>query len=58
MLLNKVGDSSGDGGLFAAFTHSMNLLGCKGIYGRDYEGDISEEKKEQVTAAMKALGEI
>ena len=46
------------GGLFAAFTHSMNLLGCKGIYGRDYEGDISDDKKEQVTAAMKALGEI
>ena len=46
------------GCLMSAFTHSMNLLGCKGIFGRDWEEDISNEKKEQVTAALKALGEI
>lgn len=46
------------GGLMDAFTHAMNLLGCKGFFGRDYENGISDEKKEQVTAAMKAMGEI
>ena len=46
------------GTLMAAFTHSMNLLGCEGWFGRDYEEDISDEKKELVTAAMKELGEI
>ena len=46
------------GCLMSAFTHSMNLIGCKGIFGRDWESDISDEKKAQVTAAMKALGEI
>lgn len=46
------------GCLMSAFTHSMNLLGCKGIFGRDWEYDISDEKKEQVTAALKDLGEI
>ena len=46
------------GCLMSAFTHSMNLLGCKGIFGRDYESDISEEMKEKVTCALKAMGEI
>ncbi len=46
------------GCLMSAFTHSMNLLGCKGIFGRDWESDISDEKKAQVTAALKELGEI
>ena len=46
------------GCLMSAFTHSMNLLGCEGIFGRDWEYEISDEKKEQVTAALKALGEV
>ena len=46
------------GCLMSAFTHSMNLLGCKGIFGRDYESDISDEMKEKVTAALRAMGEI
>ena len=46
------------GCLMSAFTHSMNLLGCKGIFGRDWEEDISQEKKDRVTAALKELGEI
>lgn len=46
------------GSLMAAFTYSMNLLGCKGFFGRDYDRDISDEQKEQVAAAMKAMGEI
>ena len=46
------------GCLMSAFTHSMNLLGCKGFFGRDYEFEISDEKKALVTAALKELGEI
>ena len=46
------------GCLMSAFTHSMNLLGCKGIFGRDWEYDISDEKKETVTAMLKDMGEI
>ena len=46
------------GGLMMAFSHAMNLLGCEGRFGRDYENDISEEQKARVTAAMKAMGEI
>lgn len=46
------------GCLMGAFTHSMNLLGCAGWFGRDYETDISDEKKALVAAAMKDLGEI
>ena len=46
------------GCLMSAFTLSMNLLGCKGIFGRDYESDITDEMKEKVTAALRAMGEI
>ena len=46
------------GCLMSAFTHAMNLLGCKGVFGRDWESDISDEKKAQVTAALQGLGEI
>lgn len=46
------------GCLMSAFTHSMNLLGCKGVFGRDWEYEISDEKKAQVTEALKGLGEI
>ena len=46
------------GGLMAAFTHSMNLLGCEGWFATDYNTDISDESKEKVTAMMKAMGEI
>lgn len=46
------------GCLMSAFTHTMNLLGCKGIFGRDYESDISDEMKDKVTAALRAMGEI
>jgi len=48
------------GCLMAAFTHSMNLLGCEGFFGRDYElfYQFSDENKEKIAAAMKAMGEI
>lgn len=44
--------------LMLAFSHAMNLLGCEGWFGRDYEKDISDADKARVTEAMKALGEI
>ena len=48
------------GCLMAAFTHSMNLLGCEGFFGRDYDRyyQFSDEKKEKVAAMMKEMGEI
>ena len=46
------------GCLMKAYTHAMNLLGCEGSFARDYEKDITDEYKEKVTAAMKAMGEI
>ena len=46
------------GNLMMAYSHSMNLLGCGGIFAFDYHLDIPQEQKERVTAAMKALGEI
>lgn len=44
--------------LMMAFSHAMNLLGCKGNFGVDYERDVSDADKERVTAAMKEIGEI
>lgn len=46
------------GSLMAAFTHSMNLLGCEGYFGVDYQSGISDEMKEKVAAMMKEMGEI
>ncbi|MCI8852103.1 MAG: dihydrodipicolinate synthase family protein [Lachnospiraceae bacterium] len=45
-------------GLMQAFSHAMNLLGCPGYFAKDYQTDISQEKKELVTDFMKKLGEI
>ena len=44
--------------LMMAFSHAMNLLGCEGKFGNDYNTDISDADKARVTEAMKALGEI
>jgi 4-hydroxy-tetrahydrodipicolinate synthase len=44
--------------LMMAFSHAMNLLGCEGKFGTDYETDIPDADKARVTEAMKALGEI
>ncbi len=44
--------------LMSAFTHAMHLLGCEGNFAEDYEDDISDDWKEQVTAAMQKMGEI
>lgn len=44
--------------LMMAFSHAMNLLGCEGKFGNDYNTDISDADKARVTEAMNALGEI
>ena len=44
--------------LMMAFSHAMNLLGCEGNFGVDYQRDVSDADTERVTAAMKAMGEI
>ncbi len=46
------------GCLMKAYTHAMHLLGCEGDFSRDYEKDITDDWKEKVTAALKAMGEI
>lgn len=44
--------------LMMAFSHAMNLLGCAGNFGVDYQKDVSEADKARVADAMKKLGEI
>lgn len=44
--------------LMSAFTHAMHLLGCEGNFAEDYEKDIPDQWKEQVTAAMRNMDEI
>ena len=46
------------GNLMAAFSHSMNLMGCEGQFYIDYTKDVTDEKKALVAAKMKELGEI
>ncbi|MBQ4518014.1 MAG: dihydrodipicolinate synthase family protein [Clostridia bacterium] len=43
--------------LMAAFTASMNLLGCEGQFSQDYINEI-EVTREGVLGAMKEIGEI
>lgn len=44
--------------LMMAFSHAMNLLGCEGNFGVDYQPDVSAADKERITVAMKEMGEI
>lgn len=44
--------------LMSSFSYAMNLLGCEGCFTADYAEKITDAEKEQVAAAMKALGEI
>ena len=46
------------GNLMAAFSHSMNLMGCGGNFYIDFTKDISDESKALVEAKMKELREI
>lgn len=46
------------GDLWPMFSYAMNLLGCEGKFGRDYDPPVSETLKAATEAIMKGLGEI
>lgn len=45
-------------GVFAGFTHAMNLLGYEGIYSPDYYVKLDEGKKEKIKDCMRKCGLI
>ena len=46
------------GGLWPMFSYAMNLLGCEGLFGHDYDTPANEKQKADTEAIMKRLGEI
>ena len=46
------------GGLWPMFSYAMNLLGCEGLFGHDYDPPATEKQKTATEAIMKRLGEI
>lgn len=46
------------GGLWEMFSYAMNLLGCEGLFGHDYDRPATEAQKAATEAIMKRLGEI
>ena len=46
------------GGLWPMFSYAMNLLGCEGLFGHDYDPPATEKQKTVTEAIMKRLGEI
>lgn len=46
------------GGLWPMFSYAMNLLGCEGLFGHDYDPPANEKQKADTEAIMKRLGEI
>jgi len=46
------------GGLWPMFSYAMNLLGCEGLFGHDYDPPANEKQRETTEAIMKRLGEI
>ena len=46
------------GGLWPMFSYAMNLLGCEGLFGHDYDPPATEKQKAATEAIMKRLGEI
>lgn len=46
------------GGLWEMFSYAMNLLGCEGLFGHDYDPPANEKQKAATEAIMKRLGEI
>lgn len=46
------------GGLWPMFSYAMNLLGCEGLFGHDYDPPANEKQKAATEAIMKRLGEI
>lgn len=45
-------------GFMDAYSHAMNLIGCRGNFSVDYEIRNSEEEKQRITEMMKQIGEI
>lgn len=46
------------GGLWPMFSYAMNLLGCEGLFGHDYDPPANEKQKAATEEIMKRLGEI
>lgn len=46
------------GGLWPMFSYAMNLLGCEGRFGHDYDPPANETQREATEAILKRLGEI
>ena len=46
------------GGLWPMFSYAMNLLGCEGLFGHDYDPPATEKQKAATEVIMKRLGEI
>ena len=46
------------GGLWPMFSYAMNLLGCEGKFGHDYDPDPTDKQKADTKAIMERLGEI
>ena len=46
------------GGQWPMFSYDMNLLGCEGLFGHDYDPPANETQRATVEALMKRLGEI
>lgn len=46
------------GGLWPMFSYAMNLLGCEGLFGHDYDPPANEKQRVATEAIMKRLGEI
>jgi hypothetical protein len=46
------------GTLMLTYSHAMNLLGCEGNFGMDYQREPTEEQKQTVKAMLKDMGEL
>ena len=44
------------GGLWPMFSYAMNLLGCEGLFGHDYDPPANEKQKAATEEIMKRLG--
>lgn len=46
------------GTLMLTYSHAMNLLGCEGNFGMDYQREPTDEQKQTVKAMLKDMGEL
>ena len=45
-------------GIWPAFTAAMNLLGCEGTFGPDYDTDFDDDRREKVRKILVNTGEL